>query len=226
MAKAIIFDWSGTLVDDMPPVLEATNAVFRSCGRPTMDRDTYRREFCLPYTRFYERHAPGLTHDALEDTFRAAFVNSTAPVTLLPYAERFLQHSKSLGHQHIVLSSALPEAVQAQAVKFGVDRYLDVIYAGVVDKRAFIGPMLERHGLHPENTLYVGDMVHDIETAHHADIKAVALLTGYDYAGVLEAAEPDLLLEDLSQLIVPLVIWHHSGILTKRGSEVRSLDYA
>ena len=40
--KNVIFDWSGTLVDDLPPVLEATNRIFAHYEREAMDRDEFR----------------------------------------------------------------------------------------------------------------------------------------------------------------------------------------
>jgi phosphoglycolate phosphatase len=44
----IIFDWSGTLVDDLPVVLEATNAVMREFGRKDLTRDDFRGGFAFP----------------------------------------------------------------------------------------------------------------------------------------------------------------------------------
>ncbi len=41
--KNVIFDWSGTLVDDLPPVLEATNRIFAHYRREAMDRDEFRQ---------------------------------------------------------------------------------------------------------------------------------------------------------------------------------------
>jgi len=47
MKKHWIFDWSGTLVDDMGIVVDATNFVLAHYGKPTMDRETFRKEFCF-----------------------------------------------------------------------------------------------------------------------------------------------------------------------------------
>jgi len=47
MFNNIIFDWSGTLVDDLGPVLEATNAVLGRYGVAALDREGFRRTFRL-----------------------------------------------------------------------------------------------------------------------------------------------------------------------------------
>lgn len=45
MFKNLIFDWSGTLVDDLALTLDASNYVFSQYGKPCMDRDEFRAEF-------------------------------------------------------------------------------------------------------------------------------------------------------------------------------------
>jgi phosphoglycolate phosphatase len=197
----VIFDWSGTVVDDLPPVLEATNAVLRYAGRSAMDRETFRREFRLPYTDFYAEHTPHVPLPELEGVFRQAFAQSQAPVTLLPHAERFLAASASRGGRHVVLSSAPQAAVEKQARDLGIYDYFEAFHASVIDKRQRIHSLLQELGWHPAATLYVGDMVHDAHTARQAGIPFAAVLTGYDFEPVLRAEKPDFLLEDLRGLL-------------------------
>ena len=66
MIRNIIFDWSGTLVDDLPAVWEATNYVLKRARRPEMTLDQFRAEFCLPFTLFYDRHIPHVPLARLE----------------------------------------------------------------------------------------------------------------------------------------------------------------
>ena len=58
MFDNIIFDWSGTLVDDLGPVIEATNAVLSRYGIAALDREGFRRKFRLPYREFYAEMLP------------------------------------------------------------------------------------------------------------------------------------------------------------------------
>ncbi len=52
----------------------------------------------------------------------------------------------------------------------------------------------------PDETLFIGDMQHDIETARHGGIHSCAVLTGYNTLEQLRAAEPDLIVEHLGEL--------------------------
>jgi ADP-ribose pyrophosphatase YjhB (NUDIX family) len=52
----------------------------------------------------------------------------------------------------------------------------------------------------PDETLFIGDMQHDIDTARHGGIHSCAVLTGYNTLEQLRVAEPDLIVEHLGEL--------------------------
>ncbi|HOK79158.1 MAG TPA: HAD hydrolase-like protein, partial [Verrucomicrobiota bacterium] len=89
--RNVIFDWSGTLVDDLPAVLEASNYVFAMAGVPKMDLDQFRREFCLPFTKFYDRYVPHVPISQLEEWFHDAFRRCRHMVAEIPHAREFLE---------------------------------------------------------------------------------------------------------------------------------------
>ena len=198
--RNIIFDWSGTLVDDLPAVLEATNHVLRQAGRPAMSLAEFRSEFRLPFTGFYEKHVAHVPMPQLEAWFHARFREVQESVVELPHARTFLEFCRARGLRTLLLSTVHPEhfAVQTRGNRF--DAYLDHPYLGVWDKRAKIREILAAHGLDPAATVFIGDMEHDIETARHGGIRSVGVLTGYNRADQLRAARPDLIVEHLGEL--------------------------
>ena len=105
MFKNIIFDWSGTLVDDLALTLDASNYVFSQYGKPCMNRDEFRAEFQLPYPDYYARVLPHADLDELEDHFRYAFRVSNAPVEVLPNAREFLEFCRARGVRCFILTS-------------------------------------------------------------------------------------------------------------------------
>lgn len=198
--RNVIFDWSGTLVDDLPAVLEATNHVLRQAGRPEVSRAEFRREFRLPFTGFYEQHVAHVPIAQLEAWFHARFREVQESVVELPHARAFLEFCRARGLRTLLLSTVHPEhfAVQTRGNRF--DAYLDHAYLGVWDKRARIQEILTAHGLDPAATVFIGDMEHDIETARHGGIRSVGVLTGYNGADQLRRAGPDLIVEHLGEL--------------------------
>lgn len=200
MFRNLIFDWSGTLVDDLGPVLEATNAVFGKYGLEAFDRDRFRRQFRLPYREFYEEFLPGIPLEELEEHFRPAFRESRAPVTVLPHAREKLEWCADHGIRAFVLTSMDAQAFQHQLEQFGFGGFFEATYAGVLDKREVIHRILETHRLDPQETAFVGDMTHDVETARHGGVASIAVLTGYTHAEPLAEVRPDLTVPDLGVL--------------------------
>jgi phosphoglycolate phosphatase-like HAD superfamily hydrolase/ADP-ribose pyrophosphatase YjhB (NUDIX family) len=198
--RNIIFDWSGTLVDDLPAVLKASNFVLAQAGRPKMSLDQFRAEFSLPFTNFYDRHTPHVPMAQLEDWFHSSFRQAQDSVCALPYARDFLKFCRAQKLRTFLLSTVHRDHFLTQCQVTGFDAYLDKPYTDVWDKREKIHEILAENHLRADQTLFIGDMQHDIETAHHGGVHSCAVLTGYNTLEQLRAAQPDLIVEHLGEL--------------------------
>lgn len=200
MFRNLIFDWSGTLVDDLGPVIEATNAVLGKYDIAALDREAFRRCFRLPYREFYAELLPNIPLEELEAHFRPAFENAVTPVTVLPHAREKLEWCTALGIRAFVLTSMDTLAFERQMDEFGFRHHFVATYSGVLDKREIIHQILETHHLDPAETAFVGDMTHDVETARHGGVSSIAVLTGYNHAEVIASVRPDMTVPDLGVL--------------------------
>jgi phosphoglycolate phosphatase len=200
MIRNIIFDWSGTLVDDLPAVWQATNYVLAQAERPEMSLEQFRAEFCLPFTIFYDRHTPHIPLPQLESWFHSRFRQVQDSVCELPHAREFLEFCRASHLRTFVLSTVHRDHFAVQSASTGFGAYLDKPYVNLWDKRQKIHEILEENALTPDETLFIGDMQHDIETARHGGIHSCAVLTGYNTLEQLRAAEPDLIVEHLGEL--------------------------
>jgi phosphoglycolate phosphatase len=200
MFRNLVFDWSGTLCDDLGPVLETVNRVLVHYGASEIDLAGFRLEFQLPFGEFYRDRLPGLTHEELEATYQRYFPESRAGVRPIPYAAEFVRSSRRRGHRCFIVSAVTPRHFEEQMERIGLAGEFEAVRAGVRDKRRVLPQFLEEHGLEPEETCYIGDMVHDVDAAREAGVASIAVLTGYDPAAKLAAAGADLLVADLSRL--------------------------
>jgi phosphoglycolate phosphatase-like HAD superfamily hydrolase/ADP-ribose pyrophosphatase YjhB (NUDIX family) len=214
MIRNVIFDWSGTLVDDLPAVLKATNFVLSQAQRPELTLEQFRAEFCLPFTRFYDRHVPHVPLPQLEVWFHSSFREAQDSVVELLHAREFLEFCRARKLRTFLLSTVHKDHFAVQAATTGFGKYLDRPYLGVVDKRRMIHAILEENALKAGETVFIGDMQHDIDTAKHGGIHSVAVLTGYNGLQQLRASEPDLIVEHLREL---------RDILEANGLELRPL---
>ena len=200
MIRNIIFDWSGTLVDDLPAVLQASNYVLMQSGRPAMSLEQFRAEFQLPFTKFYDRHTPDVPFEKLEAWFHHEFRNAQGSVVELPHARGFLEFCREHKMRMFLLSTVHGDHFQVQNRGIRFDVFLEKPYTDIWDKREKIHEILLENNLKPGETLFIGDMEHDIATAKHGGIHSCAVLTGYNTLDQLRAAQPDLIVENLGEL--------------------------
>ncbi len=200
MIRNVILDWSGTLANDLGPVLEATNAIFRDYGRAPLTLEEFRHHFRLPFSGFYAELLPEATTEGLEVLYERFFANLQERVELLPGAREFLEFCVSTGRRTFLLSTIKKHHFETQAGRLGVYASFEHAYVEIMDKREKIRDILHDHGLNPAETMFVGDMVHDIETARHGGVLDVAVLTGFDPLEKLTPARPSIIVQDLPAL--------------------------
>ncbi len=99
-----------------------------------------------------------------------------------------------------LLSSIHHEHFEAQGGRLGWKHYFKQAYTQALDKRKVILHLLAEHNLNADETIFIGDMVHDIETARHAGVLSCAVLTGYDSLQKLKARTPISLFRNLREV--------------------------
>ena len=193
----VILDWSGTLVDDFTPVLAATNQIFLHYGKPAMTEEEFREKFYLPFTDFYKEYLPPEALPELEAHYHKHFKQLQSGIQPLPCAFEFLEYLLERGVPTFLLSTIHEDHYHEQGSRLGVKKYFKQAYTMAFDKRKTILELIAEHNLNPAETIFIGDMLHDIETAKHAGVISCAVLTGYDSLPKLKKANPDLLFKNL-----------------------------
>ncbi len=200
MFQNIIFDWSGTLCNDLPPVIDTINRILRHHGAKEIDEATFRREFRLPFGEFYDERLPGVRHADLEALYVHYFKESTKSAEPIPHAREFVALMQESGKRLFVLSAVTASHFHEQAELLGFTGAFEELYLNVRDKRLMIHDVLSQNRLAPEETCFIGDMRHDIDTANHAGITSIAVMTGYDSPEKLSESKPHLMVENLKLL--------------------------
>ena len=198
--KNIIFDWSGTLVDDLGPVVDATNRVLNHYGKSTLTRDEFRSSFCLPFIDFYKEVLPGVPMSDLEDLYSEFFDKSDESVKLLPEAVEFLNLCERADLRIFLLSSIKNDHFKRQSEHLNLTEYFERVYTEALDKRICIKDLIRECCLDVKETVFVGDMKHDVDAGRSAGVFTAAVLGGYNSKEMLVESAPDLLIDNLLQL--------------------------
>src|SRR3989344_8134602 len=197
--KNIIFDWSGTLSDDFTSVYQASMLVFKKLGRAPISMEEYRREFTLPYMVFWNKYFPELTKE-VEDKLYVEAIHQVDEPILYEGVKTELERLKSLGINMIVISSHPHDKLLKEANNYGIRFLFQEINGSIHDKTETILDILQRNNFNPNQTMYVGDMTHDIDAGKKARVVTVALGWGYQSKEVLMDSNPDHYISDISNL--------------------------
>ena len=198
MIRNVLLDWSGTLADDLAAVLEATNLIFADYGRDALTLEEFREHFRLPFSGFYADLLPDATAEGLEALYERFFLGLNDRIELLPGALDFLEFCRATGRRTFLLSTIKTSHFKIQAGRLGVENYFEVAYTEIMDKREKIREILHTLSLNPKETMFVGDMVHDVETARHGGVLDVAVLSGFDRIEKLIPARPTIIARDIA----------------------------
>lgn len=197
--KAVIFDWSGTLSDEFETIHYTISKVFEGFGKKPLGKKELYERMELPFERFYKKH--GIEDDTERAMqFKKAYAEAPARPKPFPETKPVLEWLKKKGIVIAVLSAHRKEFLMQEAEEYGVLGLIDKVVANASDKRHAIIKLLNSLGSGRDETLFVGDMVHDVETARHAGIPVAVVLHGYDNEEKLRAAKPDYVIKTIGEL--------------------------
>lgn len=191
MAKApaaVLFDLDGTLVDSAPDLAAAANRVLADHGRPPVDYARLRAVVSKGGRAMLAVSFPDLDPDQRE---------ALLPVFLRYYSERLADDSRLFDGVEALLAG-----LDARGLRWGiVTNKPEGLARGVVDgfgwrsrcavlvggdtlptRKPDPGPLLHacrQLGIGPDEAIYIGDDLRDVQAARAAGMPCVAALWGY-----------------------------------------------
>lgn len=212
MTQAVIFDLDGTLIDSLPDVMNALNAVLADNDRRPVTRDEASTMVGGGAEPLLER-AFDATGDALPanrltacvEAFTAYYRENPATETTIfdgvaPALEALARQGMKLG---ICTNKPHKSALQVlQALE--LDGYFDACFGKASlpfhkpDRRHY-DEVARALGAAPERTLYVGDSETDVETARNAGVPIILVPFGYSRRPAAELGG-DRLINHFSEL--------------------------
>lgn len=196
--KNIIFDWSGVISDDFNQVFESVNETFVEYGMKKISAEEFKENFCLPYINFYLGYMKNPDIEDITKKFKRIFKTKKHPEVFV-FTKNILDYLKSKKINMVLLSSH--HFVEEEIKKhFPEEKYFLRIFEKIIDKEKVIEDIMKEMKFNSDETIYVGDMVHDIDAGKRAGVKTVAVLSGYDSKEKLEKAKPYFIFKDIREL--------------------------
>ncbi len=183
--RQVLWDWNGTLLDDLAYAIGVRNRTFPAFGLPRIGSVAeYHRQFTFPVRRYYER--AGVTDEtfvAVAHAWMAEYVRGFDAVPLHGDAVETLARFAAAGVRQAVLSATRRDMLESQIARFPIRAcFTDVL--GLSDiyarsKEAVGLDYLARCGVPAASTLMIGDTLHDAEVARAMGTGCVLVARGH-----------------------------------------------
>lgn len=184
--KTILWDWNGTLLDDIQICIDAINIMLKERQKAEISRETYRNIFTFPVRDYYARAGFNFEEEPFEKPALEFIEHYDALVRkalLFEDARATLNELKQRGYQQMILSAMEQEFLIETVALHTIDHYFSKISgidnhfaAGKVDNaRKLIADM---HG-NAEKMIMIGDTIHDHEVGKELGIEVILVNRGH-----------------------------------------------
>lgn len=204
--KHLIWDWNGTLFNDVQLSVDIINNLLKINKLPQITYEKYRNIFTFPVSDYYKLAGFDFNKTSFEilvKMFMEEYENCKYEMNLFNGAKEILEIVRSRGISQSVLSAYKYDTLLEVLEHYCISEYfesvsgLDNIYAG---SKEHLGIELrKRLNFHKSEILLVGDTLHDADVAKAMDVDCVLISNGHQSADKLKA-NGNLVLSDLSEL--------------------------
>ncbi len=184
----IIWDWSGTISDDLQRVYEATMRVFDTLGIPRITAKEHKEKFVLPPVNFYKGftvHAADLEPELarlFKRHYAAVRAENEIPLHPIPGMVDVVGELFQSYIPQSVISAHVQGELEREADQYGLAPSFTAIHGDIHRKSQFLPEFVQNLGTDPARIAYIGDMTSDIAAAHAAGVHSIAVIWGYQTA--------------------------------------------
>lgn len=214
----VVWDWNGTLLDDMQAAYDAVSTSLRKRGMFVPDRKFYADNFSFPVREYYKKLGFDFAKDSYEDLAVEFFENYVLqPVALRTHAKKVLEKFFLNSVKQYILSASEKQMLLDGLRTHKVDVYFtDVIALSSTeaDSKIAAGKQYFDKNRPAGKGVMIGDTEHDAETAKELGLDCILIESGNNSRARLENTGA-LIIDDLTEAI--------DVVLGKRN--VKKIDY-
>ena len=194
--KAIIFDWSGTLVNNVPQFYSVVKKIFETYKREIISLEEVRENFTLPYMKFYEKYIPEMSQETQNVIFKKEIQKQPLP-KLYPGVLEILKEIKNKQYTIFVVSSNHKETILNEVKQLGAEEFIEKIFPDVYTKSPTLKMIISKYNLNMDQSFYVGDTSGDVEAGKESNLPTIGISWGYQSKNKLKLSNPDYLIDNI-----------------------------
>ncbi|MBO5883248.1 MAG: HAD hydrolase-like protein [Clostridia bacterium] len=209
--KYCIWDFNGTLLDDVEIGIISVNQLLQERDLPTLScKEDYYKVFGFPIIDYYRRLGFDFEKEPYEKIaplWVALYLENVKRAGLFSDVEETLKKIKRCGIRQIIISATEQNMLNEQLKSLGIDGFfddalgLDNIHAG-----SKLDIAKEWRKKHCGKAIFIGDTDHDAETAKLLGAECYLVARGHQSREYLEEHTDAKIFDDLVSLIEYLKI--------------------
>ncbi len=190
--NSIIWDWNGTLLNDLEIAIGAINQLLGERGLPRITTERYLETFTFPVRDYYEKIGFDLINELFEipaARFTAIYNKAVANCPLHEEVIPLLGRLKDMGCRQFIVSAMEQEQLEKTVTDSGIRPFFEDLcglnnHFAASKVEAGLSLITQRR-LNPDTTLMVGDTIHDFEVAQSLGCSCILVANGHQSKGRL-----------------------------------------
>lgn len=209
--KHIIWDWNGTLLNDIDLCIDIMNKLLEKNNLAPVSIDRYKEIFTIPVSTYYESLGFDITNGNFEKIgkeFMDVYEIRKCECNLYPEVLSILKKLKELGIEQSVLSAYSHETLVEILQTYGISNYFiyvmgasDIYATGKVEQGR---ELIKSIDVERDKVVMVGDSLHDYEVAETIGIDCFLISNGHQSKKVIEKSGAKIL-DSLSELLYVII---------------------
>jgi phosphoglycolate phosphatase len=184
--KAIIWDWNGTLLDDIELCINSMNSMLGDRKLKVLDKNSYREIFTFPVKEYYEKAGFDFEAEPFEVPamqFIDLYYRDFETANLFPEVRNVLHFFNKKGYNQSILSAMEHEKLLLSLEDKSIIHFFKNI-SGIDNHFAYskveIGKsLLKKIPFSKSEIVLIGDTLHDQEVADELGIDCVLIANGH-----------------------------------------------
>ena len=180
----IIWDWNGTLLDDVEMCIRCMNRLLEPRNIPLLTKEKYQEVFTFPVQDYYENLGIDFNKDPFNiigHDFMDLYFKELPDCKLHEETMSVLAYFHQQGKKQYILSAMEHQALLQAMKNYKIDHFFEAVYgidnhlaAGKIDRGI---QMIKEHQI--EDAIMFGDTLHDKEVADVLGLDIVLIANGH-----------------------------------------------
>lgn len=182
----IIWDWNGTLLDDVDICIESMNGLLQKRNLPLLNLQKYKRVFTFPVKDYYAEVGFDFKLESFDDVaveFIDLYREKVKSSTIFKPVQQIMQAFRTAGYRQFLISAMEHEFLKETLESNHVLLYLEA-FSGIKDhyaegKLEMAKNFFETNNITSNHIYFIGDTIHDFEVAEELGVKSVLVASGH-----------------------------------------------